>query len=1225
MPDAEAPFTDAPRSARYEIRDRLGLGSMGAVFRAFDRDLEREVALKSLRAFSPQDLRLLKREFRSLVALEHPNIARFYELEDTDEHTFVTLELIEGDTFVEFARRAFADPREGARRVRRALGQVAAALVALHRRGFVHRDVKPSNVLVDRAGRAVLLDFGLLIGMDSRASRASQGGAFVGTLAYMAPEQARGEPVSASSDWYALGVMIYEALTGRLPYQGSDLGVFIDPHRDQPPRPSELAEVPTDLETLALDLLAFDPSQRPAEHDILGRLGVELDADLEGRAGMPASEAFVNREGELAILHGSFEATRGGRPASVRIEGTSGVGKSELIRHFLREVEDDPDALVLSSRCHPSESVRFEALDGVVDELSRFLVRQPPDRIRALRPRHHAELQRVFPVLARVDFGGGRRSSERRGSEPHEVRRRAFGALRELLGRISDERPCVVWIDDLQWGNPDSAPLLRELVAHPDAPPLLLITSYRIEDRAGSELIEALIECEKERPGSLAQELSLHELNAEDGLRLLEDLIGSDHTLTEDVAAHLVDETGGSPFLIGEVARAVAAQDVSEVAHMDLGDVTRVRLGSLSQDAERLLHLVCLSEAPIPRGVAFRAAGLGGEGPDAFASLRSRSLLRETPHESGVALFAYHDRLREQVVERLEPAARQEGHRDLLEAFDAHPQATPDALLRHALGAGDRRRAGLHAAAAGDEAVEGLAFLQAGDFYAQALELLDPPADPRRELLTKRGEALTHAGRGRAAGESFEQAAALAGGNARLHESRLLRSRAAEQYLVSGFVERGVGVLAPLLTELGLPYPSSSGTALLGTLAQLPRLLRRFRRLDADPPKQIGLPDAVCARIDTCHTAAKGLVVVDPLRGTYFSVRSLVEALAEGQAWRVGRGLSVVGASMAPIRGPLGRLLRPLAGRMLRRSRDLAQRLDDPYLQGMASISMAQESGTGGRWQEMFKLCDVGTRQLRDECRGVTWEIDVGTMGALRAQEELGRIPELRLAIDEMLQRSRERGDRYGEVTALLYDAYWQIAGGELTRARETSRHALELWGRDEFDLQSLYALRIEAVCDVYEGLCAEAWARVEEAWPAIQRAGLLQHEFVNGDALILQARAALAAATARPGTNKKLVTRADAVARQLTREPRRDLQATGRLLAAGIASLRGDGQPADEHLAAASEGFAGQAMPLAAAYAELRRSDDARVNRAAEATLHEAGIAEPQSWLSYHAPGFQG
>ncbi|WP_437532457.1 serine/threonine-protein kinase [Sorangium sp. So ce726] len=533
---------------RFQIVRRLGAGGFGIVYEAIDRERGERVALKALARMGASALYRFKREFRALADVTHDNLVRLHELIGSGDEWFFTMELVRGvdwlthvrgqgsaggaaswpsltstaspdegidlDATLEEqverppapspARAACAEARADVARVRSSLVQVARALQAVHAARLVHRDVKPSNVLVTAEGRAVVLDFGIASRLSTSGSGQSATDAeqLIGTPRYMAPEQVGASAVAPSADWYALGVMLFEALAGRPPFTGTSIEVLAEKQRSEPPRLRDVAPwAPDDLADLAADLLCAAPERRPSGEEVVRRLGAAGDlaaappvpAAPVGHGGRGATRAAVEaratRPRELEALAGALARVREGRPGLALVQGAAGADRGALVRAFLDGEAED--ALVLEGRCHEREQVPFRALDGAIDALSRHLVRTPPGEAAALMPRGAAALARVFPVLARVPaMRAAPRSAAEEGEE--RLRARASAALRDLLGRISDRRAVVVFIDDAHWGDAESATLLAEIMAPPDPAALLLIVAYRPEDAGASPLLSAL-------------------------------------------------------------------------------------------------------------------------------------------------------------------------------------------------------------------------------------------------------------------------------------------------------------------------------------------------------------------------------------------------------------------------------------------------------------------------------------------------------------------------------------------------------------------------------------------------------------------------------------------------------------------------------------------------------------------------------------------------------------
>lgn len=251
--------------SHFRVLDAIGAGGMGVVYRALDTRLGRAVALKFMlpqRTFESSARQRFLREARSAAALDHPNLCAVHEVgESEDGLPFLAMPLYVGETLqVRLAREHCLELRDALEIAR----QVAAGLAHAHGAGIVHRDLKPANVMLMPDGAVKVLDFGLARARDQTLTAT---GEIVGTVAYMAPEQISGNGVDARADLWALGVMLYEMITGRRPFKGEhDVSVGHAILHEEPPRPSTLhAETPSTVEALILGLLEKNPSRRPAD------------------------------------------------------------------------------------------------------------------------------------------------------------------------------------------------------------------------------------------------------------------------------------------------------------------------------------------------------------------------------------------------------------------------------------------------------------------------------------------------------------------------------------------------------------------------------------------------------------------------------------------------------------------------------------------------------------------------------------------------------------------------------------------------------------------------------------------------------------------------------------------------------------------------------------------------------------------------------------------------
>jgi serine/threonine protein kinase len=291
-PDEAVAFGDVPRvvAGRYELGSVLGAGSSAVVHRA--RDLRRgvEVAIKCFRpGASERDLRQQRQEMALLARLDHPGLVRLHDGGVVDDCPFVVTDLVEGSTL---AGRIASGPPLAPGAVRRLGAQLADALAYVHTAGIVHRDVKPANVLLGDGGRPRLADFGIARALEATAATAD--GCVVGTAAYLAPEQVRGEVVAPATDVYALGLVLLEALTGRREFPGAAVESATARLYRSPVVPEDL---PAGLGTVLVAMTQDDPLRRPPAAAVAAALAADPSSPAAALGLGPPARARVGRHG----------------------------------------------------------------------------------------------------------------------------------------------------------------------------------------------------------------------------------------------------------------------------------------------------------------------------------------------------------------------------------------------------------------------------------------------------------------------------------------------------------------------------------------------------------------------------------------------------------------------------------------------------------------------------------------------------------------------------------------------------------------------------------------------------------------------------------------------------------------------------------------------------------------------------------------------------------------
>ncbi|MFN0245419.1 MAG: serine/threonine-protein kinase PknK [Kofleriaceae bacterium] len=760
---------------RYHIVRELGRGGMGVVYLGRDLRLDMDVAIK-FRGVTHSDATLwLKREFRSVASLRHPNLVELYELVAHDTSCYYTMEYLPGmdprrwverrapgapgahdlddAMFSEHSTRSAAPLQEANTaatdppaapatvtapvvprlvpavdfaRLRDVVVQLAEGIAYLHARGVIHRDVKPSNAIVV-GGVVKLLDFGLALERHRQDDDVARESRIVGTAAYLAPEYLERLVVSPQMDVYALGVLAFELCTGQPPFGGT-LHVLsrLQAGRIKIPRVAEInPEIPPDLDDVIDGMLAANPEQRPSALEVVQRLASTGSQPSSDRPAMRARREppFVGRKRELAQI-AEYVADPTPRGRLLVVIGPSGSGKTTLIDRAVglaTGIDREHDSLVWRGRCHERERLPYRAFDQIVDDLATELAGDP--RL-ARGIDHAAALARVFPVLAPL-------IDPRRDEPPladlRVERERALLALVQTFAKLVTTPHGLIVIDDLQWADDDSLELLALLVERIDVP-LTVVASWTSD---GSIALPPAVAALSDRLGAAAQIIDVPAMTEDDLLAMLAELAPRAPTSRLALAARLAQ---GSPYLAELIGRELGEADVADPEAAEQRRLDRL------EPAERMVAEITALSAGAATFEQLRALAQlpSGRLQSVLRGLEDARVVRATPALAGDPVYVfYHQRLRETASAAMAGEARRAMHERFARWFEDSSSVAAGAeldagqLAYHWQHAGAPERAAHWAIVAGDAAKSQLAWALAASWYQRAVSLTDGYDSPR--------------------------------------------------------------------------------------------------------------------------------------------------------------------------------------------------------------------------------------------------------------------------------------------------------------------------------------------------------------------------------------------------------------------------------------------------------------------------------------------------------------
>ncbi len=729
---------------RFEILRPIGRGGAGSVWLARDRYTGgRPIALKILEAdeHGARPLETLDTEFLALRELSHPGLVRVFErgiLPETGE-PFFTSEYIEGTDLLEategMAPLAIAELAIG----------ILRTLEVIHRRGWIHCDLKPGNILVTPASEARILDFGL----GTREGEAPAGGRIRGTFPYVAPETIDGSPATRRADLYAVGVLLHEAVARSLPTRGEDLLPRY--------RPEDLAALPAPFDTLLERLLRRDPAARPASAgrclELLGEvLGREIPVETEESIRVQlAASRFVGRQRELELLTRDLPALAPGstatdRPGVVLIQGETGIGKRRLLREFRDRAQ--------------IEGVDFFTVTGEEGEESAYAPLERPLRALLARVGPESEsarvarpaLSRILPELAAKEVEAGRSSGKTDRlpwleSMVRFVREAAQGPRGFVLAFEEIHRAPFEIVE--LFGYLARSLLMTGL----GPPPILLVASMGGGEDPPAELAGILADLMTE---GLVRPLRLERFNEGEVREFLRATLGLPEP-PRRLVRMLHERTDGNVFFLEQLCAALVADGTVHYVgdRWRVADLSRVRVpksvaqvvnGSLAELGGTEIAILMVAAAygePVP--LTLLEELMPGARTSVERLLRRRVLSEE---EDGEAVGFRHREVARLLLESADPRRLRVVHSKIGEALSAaRPRVRSERIAHHYSLGDDRQRALQHALVAARRLSEEGQSDRAAIFYSRALTRLERD-DPRRlTLLDALGDAHALAGR----------------------------------------------------------------------------------------------------------------------------------------------------------------------------------------------------------------------------------------------------------------------------------------------------------------------------------------------------------------------------------------------------------------------------------------------------------------------------------------------
>jgi len=750
------------QNGRYVVLKKLGEGGKGAVYKARDTVLNRVVAIKMLKSAvaSEEAYSRFMREAQAVAKLNHPNIVSIHDIGKEDEKQFFVFEYVDGMSLRELMK-TYPEGKCDTQTVLRIGSDLCSALQYAHSQGVLHRDIKPENVLITEEGIAKLMDFGLakMLGQPG----ITQEGIIVGTVAYVAPENALGKGADARSDLYSFGAVLYEMVTGKPPFLGEDPVKVIFSHiHDYPVSPIRLnSKLPQALAVCIMKLLEKEPGKRYQDAAALLEVLRGIGEDFLRETLVPSRKPsvvvpsprpstikevqLIDRVEEMTLLKEAVDRAVRGEGGVVFLYGEAGIGKTRLARELgayagLRGMQ------VLHGRC----PALFK-MDGVPpyvlwnEVIKDYLQTCSSEQLYKVIGYYPGEVCKLVPEV-KQKLGTIQQSLP---ISPEHQRDRLFEAVSQFITNISKEAPLLVVLDDLQWTDESSLLLLHYLARGIQKESLLLLGDYRdtdIDER--HPLSPVIAELNRER---LFQSVQLKRMSFNDISEMIKQILEQDD-VPKEFCELVFEKTRGNPFFAEEVIKSLKEEgviyregnrwNIREVSEIEfpktVKSVIKARISRLDDECQNVLNMASF----VGNDFTFEAiCAVAGYEEDRLLELM------EKIHKTGLFKHkvirgedtcSFADIIvRDAVYEEVHPFRRKKLHgivgRALEKVYTEKIDEHLGELALHFLESGDKDKALGYFLKAGEKAAKVYANSEATSYLQSALKLLEEKKDELRE------------------------------------------------------------------------------------------------------------------------------------------------------------------------------------------------------------------------------------------------------------------------------------------------------------------------------------------------------------------------------------------------------------------------------------------------------------------------------------------------------------